>query len=175
MERPYIKAWKQYLFEQESQESKPGEPAGPAGLPSSKDAAYQYYYAPDETEPYQGADFSMKFTEFPWGYEFYDLIGKRSIEWKNGMFTKAAKNVMKPRVETTWFASYPHGPYTGEYKILGYHHDAGVITDGVTGEKLYTLTPNLDATSVYKWLFAKGEGGSDPKKVIVGHLGIKKP
>ena len=77
---------------------------------------------------------------------------------------------MKPRVQTTWFATYPKGPYDGQHKILGYHPDSGKITDPITGDVLYSPGKGLSDAAVYQWMFDKYDMPTD---VLVGTISRK--
>lgn len=161
MEKTYLTLWKRYLAEQETapQDTPPAEPPP---------APNEYYYEPGEEEPYQGADFAIKFPNFPYGMQFYDVMGKKSQEWRSGKYAKAAANVMKPRVKTTWFAVYPMGgAFTGRYNIFGYHPESGTLTDARGGGVMFSPGKNMSDEAVYQWMFDKYD---DPNNVLVGTL-----
>lgn len=166
MQRTYLTLWKQYLTEQET-----GQPPMDSTDPSNASTKDAHYYEPGEEEPHDGPDFTMKFPDFPYGMQFYDVMGKKSQEWRSGIYAKAAANVMKPRVQTTWFAVYPiGGPWNGRYNIFGYHPETGKITDARGGSVMFSPGKNMSDAAVYQWMFDKFD---KPNDVLVGTISRK--
>ena len=145
--------------------STPNALAAP-GQPNSNTTSGGYYYKPGEKHDSEIMVFPFSDPVSSTANKAYDVMGKPTVRVDQNTYVNMDK-VNPPKVPTIWFTIYDGSTGNSKLKMVGYNINQGVITDPETSKVLFSPGKNLDAPSVYKWLYYRSDKGGP---MLVGNL-----
>ena len=144
----------------------PKQPNNTPGQPNSNTTSGGYYYKPGEKHDSEIMVFPFSDPVSSTANKAYDVMGKPTVRFDLNTYVNMDK-VNPPKVPTIWFTIYDGSTGKSKLKMVGYNINQGVITDPETSKVLFSPGKNLDAPSVYKWLYYRSDKGGP---MLVGNI-----